>query len=98
MTPRQFDQLLKNSDYFHSCLQSHREAVAQTISVLCEELVHAHPETVPTMIRALERIGDAHKAAPSVAGDLSLIAREIRQDMQRGSGVRSSQTLFKSGQ
>lgn len=87
MSQRQFDQLLKNSDYFHSCLQSHRQAVALTFAILCEELAATHPETVPALIRAFDRIGAGHNAGPSVAGDLSLLAREMRQEMQRESAA-----------
>jgi hypothetical protein len=79
----QLEKLLKTSDYFNSVITSHRTATAQAMAIMFKALLKHDPTLVEPIAAAINEIDTKTYRSPSVDGDRSLIARELRAEMQR---------------
>ncbi|WP_428718562.1 hypothetical protein [Undibacterium curvum] len=80
---QQLNQLLKNSDFLQSILNSQRIAVAESISILIATLVEHDPKLATPIGEALNKIEFGGRVSPSVDGDRSLLVRSVRAQLQQ---------------
>ena len=83
LAQQQLNELLKQSDYLNSIIDSHRVATAQAIAILVKAIVKHDPSFGTVVCDALNEIDSKTFASVSVDGDRALLARSIRGQLQQ---------------
>lgn len=80
---QQLNELLKNSHYLSSVLDSQRMALAQAIAIITRVITAQNATLTPLFLEAVSEIGAKTFISPSVDGDRALIARAMLEELTR---------------
>lgn len=83
---RQFDELLKNSEYFRDVIQTVREGAGAAIGTVLADVFRDQPETAVKLLKALrDEAGDRtirYTGGPSSRSSMELVLRAAADRLQ----------------
>lgn len=83
MSQSNFEQYLKNSDYFRDVVNTHRSASADALAAIIKVLVDQNQVTNPVIDQALKGLDERTDGTVSVRAERRRIAALIRDALKR---------------